>query len=117
MRLSQERRKQLEVNVNRTHGDRANTTDKIFILKKEVDSLKKESARLKKELKNTVQLLNEANNMLLDKKTKTVQKNVEICDCDLCGKGTYLVTKFKLQNGDIKKYLQCPLCDHRKAGK
>ena len=105
--------------MNRTHGDRINTTDKVYVLKKQVDSAKKEISRLKKELNIALQLLAEANNMLLDKKSSKVKKAEmeEALTCDQCGKGSYLVTKFQLRNSETKTYLQCPLCDHRKAEK
>lgn len=99
--------------MSRTYGDRADSTDKVRVLKRQVDSLKKEIARLRKDLNKANQRIVELQQPEEDS-PKRASKTDEL-KCLDCGKGVYQSLSIPTRGGEVKTYLTCNLCGHRKV--
>lgn len=102
--------------MGRTYGDRADGSDKVFLLKKRIKFLEREVARLTKELNKALQFVAEARNKLReDEEVKPHKKAQKGSACDQCGKGSFSeVFKIKIRNQE-KVYLTCDTCGYRKS--
>jgi len=105
--------------VSRSHGDRADGSDKIRLLKKQVDSLKREIARLERELRKAHARIAEHVSTSEEEHVEEprLRKKGEGSTCTSCGKGTMIAWSIPVR-GVEKVYLTCNLCEARRpAGK
>lgn len=99
--------------MGRSHGDRADNSDKLRVLKKQIDSHKREILRLRKELNRANQRIEELLSAGLDVAEEKVKKTKDALACEKCGEGVYKAFPVTIA-GVEKVYLNCSHCGHRK---
>lgn len=102
--------------MSRSHGDRADGSDKIRNLKKQVESLKREVARLQKELRQSRAREPSEPGPSEDRIEPQRRKKGEGSICTECGKGVMVAWSIPSRAGE-KTYLRCNLCGHNKPCK
>ena len=103
----------------RTHGDRADATDKVRLLKKQLDSEKRSHARTQKDLRKAYVVIEELRSALrAEDEPETSRKREGEIPCDNCKRDTVHKTMtIPLRNGTKNVYMTCTTCGHRKAQK
>jgi hypothetical protein len=106
--------------MGRSFGDRADGSNKIRQLKKELEKLKKENASLRKALDKALQFLQ--NKKLgeepeeIEKKGKKKKNKQDGQSCEVCGKGKYKYWSMERADGKKLTTLTCDneACSHQK---
>jgi DNA-directed RNA polymerase subunit M/transcription elongation factor TFIIS len=97
--------------LSRSHGDRKDTADRIYVLKKRLLEAERENMRLRKELNKA---LNSLTHFEKDEKPAPVKRKAKIT-CVKCKSDAITTSSTTLRDNTSRIFHLCDECGHREV--